>query len=560
LHPTAGLTKPSFVPKSAELTPPRGFFRRHWVCTSFLIVALGLLLAAVVFVRIRMHGPYRDYRVDTEFISTPAGATESAPLYVGVAKRDITPDLAQFDPWVDADGNSRFEPEKGDTYEDRNGNGDFDFVWLGGFDANRPAQGVNDPLWTRALAFRHRETTVVLVSIDCVGLTHERFIKLRKSLDHAQHGITHVAFSSTHTHNSPDTMGIWSYRPVFGRFNEAYVESILTKSREAILEAVGNLQPAEAFIATEHLEAPGFVRDSRPPQVFDHHLNAARFVKPGTGETIATLVSWGNHPEAMGSRNPLLSSDFAHYWREGVEQGVAAPNGIAGFGGTCVFIQGPVGGLMTPLGLDVPDKDGTTVHTENGVGKTRALGENLAIRTIKLLNSERASRMTNQTVAGVAKTIFAPIEGTYRIPLMLGLIHPGWYDGKAKTEISALRIGDLEILNLPGEVYPEIVDGGIEAPEGGDFPGRPLEVPPLRSAMAGAVNMVFNLANDEIGYLIPRTQWDVQPPYTYGANKAPYGEVNSGGPDVAAVVHREGLAVLRRLHELLASEQLANSP
>ena len=40
--------------------------------------------------------------------------------------RDITPELAAYDSWVDADQNSKFEPDKGDTYEDRNGNGDFD--------------------------------------------------------------------------------------------------------------------------------------------------------------------------------------------------------------------------------------------------------------------------------------------------------------------------------------------------------------------------------------------------------------------------------------------------
>ncbi len=82
----------------------------------------------------------------------------------------------------------------------------------------------------------------------------------------------------------------------------------------------------------------------------------------------------------------------------------------------------------------------------------------------------------------------------------------------------------------------------------------------MRGEMRGEVNMVFNLANDEIGYIIPRTQWDVKPPFTYGREQAPYGEVNSGGPDVAEVVHRESLNVLRRLHELLDGEQLANSP
>jgi len=530
------------------LPPPSPRRSKMWRRLAVLLLALAA--GGFILVRVRMHGPYREYRVDLTFDSTAGGKTTMAPLSVGVAQRDITPDLDRFDPWQDRDGNSKFEPEKGDTYEDRNGNGDFDFIWLGGFDSNRPAQGVNDPLWTRAIAFRHHATTVVVVSIDCVGLTHERFIQLRKSIDHAAHGITYIVFSSTHTHNSPDTMGIWSQRPVFGRFNETYVDSILARSREAILEAVAALQPADALLATEKLEAQGYVRDSRQPLVYDHQLNAARFVKQGTNETIATLVSWGNHPEAMGAKNPLLSSDFAHYWREGMETGVPAPHGADGLGGTCVFVQGPVGGLMTPLGLDVPDKDGVTVHTENGVGKTRALGENLALRTLALLKSERATRMTNHTISGVAQTIFVPIDGPYRLPIMLGLIHPGWYGGKAKSEVSAVRIGDLEILAIPGEVYPEIVDGGVEAPAGGDYPGTPVEVPPLRSEMRGTVNMVFNLANDEIGYIVPRTQWDVEPPYTYGKDKAPYGEENSGGSSVGVTVHRECLNVLRRLHAL----------
>lgn len=522
------------------------FFGRHKIVSGILTFFLILVLGAFVFVRIRMYGPYRDYRVDTEFSSAKS---EEGLLHVGVAKRDITPDLSKFDPWEDKDGNSKFEPEKGDTYEDRNGNGDFDFVWMGGFDENRPAQGINDPLWTRAIAFRNHDVTVVLVSIDCVGLTHERFIKVRKSIDHEQHGITHILFSSTHTHNAPDTMGIWSYRPIFGKFNEAYVDSILEKSREAVLEAIGNLQPAESIVATEQLEPQGFVRDSRMPEIYDRTLNAARFVKLGSRETIATLVSWGNHPEAMGGDNPMLSSDFVHYWREGMENGLDGPNGVEGLGGTCVFIQGPVGGLMTPLGLDVPDRDGETIHSENGVGKTRALGENLAIRTIGLLSSSRAIQMTNHSITGVAETIFAPIGGTYRIPMMLGLIHPGWYDGKAKTEIDALRVGDIEMLAIPGEVYPEIVDGGIESPDGADYPGDPVEVPPLRDQMNGRINMVFNLANDEIGYIIPRTQWDVEPPYTYGRDRAPYGEVNSGGLDIGRVIHEGSQSALKRLHQ-----------
>jgi len=77
-----------------------------------------------------------------------------------------------------------------------------------------------------------------------------------------------------------------------------------------------------------------------------------------------------------------------------------------------------------------------------------------------------------------------------------------------------------------------------------------VEVPPLRGEMKGGMNMVFNLANDEVGYIIPRSQWDTKPPFTYGQQKAPYGEVNSGGAEVGPVLHREALEALKRLHGL----------
>lgn len=523
------------------------FFRRHPVA---VVVGLLVILAGG-WVRYRMWGPYRSYRLDLAVRSADRLGEVGGGLEVGVGKRNITPDMGRYDTWTDVDGNGRFELHRGDRFVDRNRNGTYDLVWLGGFDMNRPAQGVNDPLWTRAIALRRGNLTLVMVTIDCVGLTHERFIRVRRSIDHERLGITHILFSSTHTHNGPDTMGIWSMRPLFSKFDEAYVESVLGKTREAIVEAVEGLEPAEASYATVEVQPEGFVRDTRLPQVFDRTLCAVRFEPTNGGGTLATLVSWGNHPEAMGGDNPLISSDFVHYWRQGVEHGVPDPGGAVGLGGMCLFFQGSVGGLMTPLGLAVPDRDGVQVHRENGVGKARALGENLALRTLAALRGPQAVKMERADLGIVARTVFAPIEGSFRLPVMLGIVHPGWYGGCAKTEIDAVRVGDLEILTVPGELYPEIAEGGVESPEGSDYGGVPQEVPPLRPDMRGTVNMVFNLANDEIGYLIPKTQWDTDPPYTYGRDRAPYGEVNSGGANVAGVVHREARETLRRLHDLM---------
>jgi hypothetical protein len=64
-----------------------------------------------------------------------------------------------------------------------------------------------------------------------------------------------------------------------------------------------------------------------------------------------------------------------------------------------------------------------------------------------------------------------------------------------------------------------------------------VEVPPIRQLMPGKIKFVFGLANDEIGYIIPKSEWDRKSPYLYGATKAPYGEINSAGSDTAAKIH-----------------------
>ena len=120
----------------------------------------------------------------------------------------------------------------------------------------------------------------------------------------------------------------------------------------------------------------------------------------------------------------------------------------------------------------------------------------------------------------------------------LGVVDRGaWPPDLVRTEVAVVRVGPVELICVPGELYPEIAVGGVECPDGADFPGPPVEVPPLRSISKAPLKAVIGLANDEIGYIIPRTQWDELPPFTYGQPSAPYGEVNSLGPDAGPVIH-----------------------
>jgi hypothetical protein len=106
-----------------------------------------------------------------------------------------------------------------------------------------------------------------------------------------------------------------------------------------------------------------------------------------------------------------------------------------------------------------------------------------------------------------------------------------------QTEVALLRLGELEIAAIPGEIYPELVLGKVQDPPdpGADFPDAPIE-PAIYQQMKQPYRMLIGLANDEIGYIIPKRQWDAKPPFCYGLKKAQYGEMNSLGPDTAPLL------------------------
>ena len=59
----------------------------------------------------------------------------------------ITPEVP--DRWTDINNNAEYEPDKGETFTDGNGNGVFDPVWIAGFGNSRAANGIHDDLWAQ---------------------------------------------------------------------------------------------------------------------------------------------------------------------------------------------------------------------------------------------------------------------------------------------------------------------------------------------------------------------------------------------------------------------------
>ena len=211
---------------------------------------------------------------------------------------------------------------------------------------------------------------------------------------------------------------------------------------------------------------------------------------------------------------------------------------------------------MTSLHVEVKDAKGK-VLPEDSFEKTERYGELVGELADKALAAAKPVTLT--PIEARAREVFLPLDNKlYQLGRKIGVLDRQAFlwtgdpnkaepaDPKEttkrlclKTEVGWLRFGDLEAAAIPGEIYPELVLDKVQDPvdPGADFPDAPVE-PAIYKQMRGPHRMLIGLANDEVGYIIPKRQWDEKPPFCYGRTKAQYGEENSVGPDTAPILCR----------------------
>jgi hypothetical protein len=476
-------------------------------------------------------------------LAAPASAEpRPAPgaFRAGFASVSITPDAP--DTWTDVDGDGKFTRK--DRFEDRNGNGRFDAVWMAGFQNRRAAAGVHDELEAVAAVFEDGETRVGIVAADVVGLSRSFVESVRVA--HAEKlGLDYLVVHSTHNHNGPDTQGIWGSSYLRSGIDEAYMEKLRARMGEALAAAVAGLAPARLEVAeiTGRDRRFGTV-DTRLPNVIDDGLRVAVLREAAGPGVLGTLVNFGNHVELLWDRNFQLTADVAGYARRGLARGLDYDGTLykPGLGGTALWLTGNIGGLITtgPETAVADVRSGEPLAVPS-FEKARAQGYAIAEAVLDTLAAGGFAALAAPRLAVHSRVLEVPVANR---PLVFGAaigvldreIDHGWRP-RTETEVALVEVGELWIVCIPGELYPEIAVGGIENPEGADYEIAPLEVPPLRSAMGGRVNMMVNLANDALGYIIPKSEWDARRPYLYGAKEDTYGEIVSAGPDTARLVH-----------------------
>lgn len=504
------------------------------------LLAGGLLVALALYWRVKDRFP--GYEVN---LTIPASTPQQ--LKAGFAARTITPEVP--DTWIDVDGNAQFNPDAGDSFEDKNGNGKFDPVWIAGFQNNRPAQGVHDELWARTIVLNDGNTRLALVSLDCIGLGADDIIRIRQAV-RTQTKVDHVIVCSSHTHEGPDVIGMWGESEYKSGLNTAYTQMLIEQAAQSVIDAIQELRPVRLRFAMDATGAADLVEDTRKPIVTDPAIYLMQVLDAERDTTLGTLVQWSNHPETLWNKNLLLTSDFVHYFREGMERGVVEKDSTfaTGLGGTTVFVNGAIGGLMTTSPrMGISSLHGDTIYMEPSFDKAKAQGDKLALLSLQALQDY--DEISAGSIALRAKSVTLPMTNPlYRLGAFLGIFKrgfSGWM--KIRSEVCIWTLGPASFLHQPGEIYPEIVNGGIEQPVGQDFALEPIEVPPLRELMPGKYKFTIGLSNDMIGYIIPKSEWDQEPPFIYDYDSAPYGEINSVGVETAPILYKAMTEVIADL-------------
>jgi hypothetical protein len=477
-------------------------------------------------------------------------------LFAGIGQRDVSPDI---EPFVDDNKNKVWDV--GEAFTDKNGNGVFDAYWMAGYGNGRLATSVHDPVWARAVVLRQQAMTVAVVSVDSLGLFYEETGEveaLLKAQLGAKYDLDLLLLHATHLHQAPDLVGGWGPNEVTSGIHPGYRQQVRQGIVDAVKDALAQMKPVRVTAGSVPVADPvtgdmtRYVGDSRDPVVIDNVLHTLQFLDLSSvpAKPLATLVNWAHHPEAVGSSNQAITSDFVHFLREKMEAAGSGP---------VIYISGALGGQIGP-GRVVPVNAQGMPVPKHSFEKAELIGKTVADFALMAMADTQAVSIEGKDADlrfRVAK-FKAQIENSvYHLAGKLGIYKRTLccYDVASpidennlpwvESKIAYLTLGPVAILTNPGELLPELFIGGY----GGEYKGtyrfidttkpNPPDVskapppPYLIERMDGmrAHRMTFGLTMDFLGYIVPRYNFvlDEQRPYFDEAEGDHYEETNSIG-------------------------------
>lgn len=382
-------------------------------------------------------------------------------------------------------------------------------VWLSGYGSrDKPSNDIYDDLYARALVLNNGSNAVAIISVDLLWVPPQITSEVRAMVkDKTGIPERHILISATHTHFGPRLFS----RTKLGtqdpdnKVDEAYVRTLVKKMANTVFLAYKNLQDVTLGAARGRLAEIVYNRRTRrpdgsvkmsfslPPEVIgtrridsspdgstrtaftlppdEPHLTFGPIdpeawilrVDDPDGQIVGSLVNFPCHAVSGSGYDDWFYSISADY------PGVTTRLVEQAEGGICLLTPGTSGDV-------VPLKRGREARF--AIGKAIA-GE--AIRRLQFVpttNDVEIDAMTAEVTMPLKQEL--PPDR---------IMDAGDDKKQLTTEFQVLRLGDIYILGLPGEVLVEI---GLQ----------------IKKRAGVEKLLIIALANDPIGYVCHSEAYD----------------------------------------------------
>jgi neutral ceramidase len=390
---------------------------------NFITVIIIIAIAGCSVVKT----PYfnTDYynNTETRFDSLrPFISLSTDTIYAGFSKKSITPDL--------------------NPVKDKKGRTIYPKIPLGGFGQRlgKPAQGIHDSLYVKAITLKTGNQVAVLICVDMLIMPPNIADSVVSRL--SAHGIKRdqLFFSATHTHSGTGGWGKGPIARVFsGKENKKIEAMLINQIISAAEESFKNLRASK--IGSGSFNGATYTRNrlTGNPNYKNDDFNFISIQQLNGKKSIIGIFS--AHATTLGSKNMMFSADYPGYWERKMETTGAD---------YAMFFSGSMAN-QSPVGKG------------ESYERSRYIGESLADLTssciekttmepivtfstisLKILLPEYHFRFTKNRnfTRGVSKMLMPLPKNVYlqvlRINKLIWIFTPGDFSGESAVEIKRL--------------------------------------------------------------------------------------------------------------------------
>ncbi len=323
---------------------------------------------------------------------------------------------------------------------------------LGGYGARmgRPAEGVHDRVFAKALVVRQGGKKFALITADILAFPPGFKARLVERLALYDWTRDQLLLLPSHSHTSIDMTSLDPRFvlpiPQLGQFNQQVFDMVLTRLEGVLREAESSLGPAKVGVGACRLE--GWVRNRRRSDGFTSPQCTVVRIDTVEGRPLAAVVHFTAHPTILLPEHMYFSGDWPGHLQRTLEA-------LIGPGTTVLFVNGALGDQAPVLR---PDSGYSRWEASERYGRELAIEAHRVWGSI--IPSEEGTltycwarvdlpeltwhpkfQETGGTEYGLTQTL---------LKQFLPLIFP------RQTAVAGLKLGSLTLIGMPGEPIGEL--------------------------------------------------------------------------------------------------------